>query len=59
MTEFIKTHKNIRKTQKERELIVSRNSNESYKTQSPMGQNASVQWRFYAEAIELLGEKWK
>ena len=54
MTEFIESVENNPKTQKDKELIVNKYSNESYKTQSQIGQTVFVQRRIYQEAVEFL-----
>ena len=51
MTEIKETNKSNPKTQKDRELIVDKYSNESYRTQSQIGQNASIQRTTFVEAI--------
>ena len=52
MTELKETNKNNPKTQKDRELIVDMYSNESYRSQSQIGQNASIQRTTFVEAIK-------
>ena len=56
MTELKETNKKNPKTQKDREVIVDKYSNESYRSQSQIGQNASIQRTTFVEAIKLMGE---
>ena len=56
MTELREAIKNNPKTQKDRELIVDKYSNESFRTQSQRGQNASIQRTTFVEAIKIMGE---
>ena len=59
MTELKETNKNNPKTQKDRELIVDKYSNESYRTQSQIGQNVSIQRTTIIEAITKMRELFK
>ena len=56
MTELKETNKNNPKTQKDRELSVDKYSNESYRSQSQIGQNASIQRTTFVEAITIMRE---
>ena len=56
MIELIETNKNNPKTQKDREVLVDKYSNESYRSQSQIGQNASIQRTTFVEAITIMRE---
>ena len=56
MTELKETNKNNPETQKKRELIVDKYSNESYRSQCQIGQNASIQRTIFVEAITIMRE---
>ena len=56
MTELKETNKNNPKTQKDREVVVDKYSKESYRSQSQIGQNASIQRTTFVEAIKIMGE---
>ena len=56
MIELKETSKNNPETQKKRELIVDKYSNESYRSQSQIGQNASIQRTIFVEAITIMRE---
>ena len=55
MSDFIETIKTIQK-HKDRELIVEKSSNHSYRTQSEIGPEALIQRRIYKQAIEIMEE---
>ena len=56
MIELKETSKNNPETQKKRELLVDKYSNESYRSQSQIGQNASIQRTIFVEAITIMRE---
>ena len=56
MREFIELFENNPKTQQDIELIVTKFSNESYGTQSQIGQTALIPRRSFGKAKEIMRE---
>ena len=56
MIELNETSKNNPETEKKRQLIVDKYSNESYRSLSQIGQNASIQRTTFVEAITIMRE---